>query len=34
VGAKHEAWHRPLHVYFVRQQAGWKLIGLERLPER
>jgi hypothetical protein len=33
VGAPHEAWHRPLHVYFVRQQTGWKLIGLERLPD-
>jgi hypothetical protein len=34
VGASHESWHRPLHVYFVRQPAGWKLIGLERLPDR
>jgi hypothetical protein len=34
VGAPHESWQRPLHVYFVRQQSGWKLIGLERLPER
>ncbi|HEY9462216.1 MAG TPA: hypothetical protein VIR54_03955 [Vicinamibacterales bacterium] len=33
VGAPHESWHRPLHVYFVRQQTGWKLIGLERMPE-
>jgi hypothetical protein len=33
VGAPHESWHRPLHVYFVRQQSGWKLIGLERMPE-
>ena len=34
VGSKHESWQRPLDVYFVRQQAGWKLIGLERLPNR
>jgi hypothetical protein len=34
VGARHDSWQRPLHVYFVRQQAGWKLIGLERLPDR
>ena len=34
VGAPHDSWHRPLHVYFVRQQTGWKLIGLERLPDR
>jgi hypothetical protein len=34
VGAPHESWHRPVHVYFVRQQSGWKLIGLERLPDR
>jgi hypothetical protein len=31
-GAAHESWHRPLHAYFVRQQAGWKLIGVERMP--
>jgi hypothetical protein len=34
IGAPHESWERPLHVYFVRQQNGWKLIGLERLPDR
>jgi hypothetical protein len=34
VGAPHESWQRPLHVYFVRRQNGWKLIGLERLPDR
>jgi hypothetical protein len=34
VGAPHESWHRPLHVYFVRQPNGWTLIGMERLPDR
>jgi hypothetical protein len=33
VGAPHESWHRPMHLYFVRQETGWKLIGLERLPD-
>jgi len=32
-GAPHESWQRPVHVYFVRQQTGWKLIGFERLPD-
>ena len=34
VGAPHQSWNRPLHVYFERQQAGWKLIGVERMPEK
>jgi hypothetical protein len=34
VGAPHESWQRPVHVYFVRQQTGWKLIGFERLPDQ
>jgi|SoiMethySBSTD1v2_1073268.scaffolds.fasta_scaffold00439_11 hypothetical protein len=34
VGGPHESWQRALPVYFVRQPAGWKLIGLERLPDR
>ncbi len=34
VGGAHESWQRPLDVYFIRQRAGWKLIGLERLPQR
>jgi hypothetical protein len=25
-------WKHPVQVYFVRQAAGWKLVGLERMP--
>jgi hypothetical protein len=32
--AAHTSWRRPVYAYFVRQQIGWKLIGLERLPNR
>jgi hypothetical protein len=32
--AAHTSWRRPVQVYFERQQAGWKLIGVERLPEK
>jgi hypothetical protein len=28
----HPAWKQPVHAYFVRQAAGWKLVGFERLP--
>jgi hypothetical protein len=27
-----ESWARPAHAYFVREAAGWKLIGFERVP--
>lgn len=30
VGAPHPAWEQPVRVYFRREQAAWKLVGLER----
>jgi len=32
VDSPHEAWTKPVDVYFRRTQTGWKLVGLERLP--
>ena len=29
----HSTWKEPVRAYFVRQAAGWKLVGLERLPD-
>ena len=29
----HPTWKEPLRAYFQRQAAGWKLVGLERLPD-
>lgn len=26
-------WMEPVRVYFMRQASGWKLVGLERLPD-
>jgi hypothetical protein len=31
--ADHPAWKRPIRTYFRREGGGWKLVGLERLPE-
>jgi hypothetical protein len=28
----HPSWVQPVQAYFVRQAAGWKLVGFERLP--
>ncbi len=32
-GTAYEAWRRPARAYFRREGAGWKLVGLERVPE-
>jgi hypothetical protein len=32
VSAAHPTWAKPIRVYFRRQQEGWKLVGLMRLP--
>jgi hypothetical protein len=29
---QHLTWKQPVQAYFVRQAAGWKLVGLERMP--
>jgi hypothetical protein len=29
----HPSWRRPIRTYFVRQGEGWKLVGLERIPD-
>jgi hypothetical protein len=31
---EHQAWQRPIHAYFRLDANGWKLVGLERLPDR
>jgi hypothetical protein len=32
VGASHEAWMRPVDVYFRRAGSNWQLVGVDRLP--
>ena len=31
---EHEAWRRPIRTYFRLDADGWKLVGLERIPDR
>jgi hypothetical protein len=33
-GAAEPAWAEPVRTFFRRTRDGWKLVGLERLPER
>lgn len=32
-GAAYAAWARPVHLYFKRTVQGWKLVGLDRMPD-
>jgi hypothetical protein len=27
-----ETWRLPVHAYFYREPADWRLVGLERMP--
>ena len=31
---EHAAWRRPVRTYFRLDADGWKLVGLERMPDR
>jgi hypothetical protein len=33
VSPPHPSWANPVHAYFQRTAAGWKLVGFERLPD-
>jgi hypothetical protein len=33
VNPPHSSWASPVHAYFQRTAAGWKLVGFERLPD-
>jgi hypothetical protein len=30
----HPAWKEPVRTWFRREGAGWKLVGLERMPDK
>jgi hypothetical protein len=30
---EHAAWQRPIRTYFRLGSGGWKLVGLERMPD-
>jgi hypothetical protein len=30
---EHPRWKDPVHAYFLREAAGWKLVGFERIPD-
>jgi hypothetical protein len=34
LGAAHESWHEPIHLYFRRAASGWQLVGIDRLRPR
>jgi hypothetical protein len=32
-GTEYDTWRRPIRTYFRLGSNGWKLVGLERLPD-
>jgi len=32
-GAPHPSWEKPVHAFFRKGSGGWRLVGLERVPE-